>query len=107
MADFVFHFCTTCLKIHDLSEVEKMDRFVCALVPKVRLQVELRGPLNFHKATMYTECADTVIMRVSSQDMRKQSRRVQKGDSRNVHECRYSKELKPVRKVHQILNRWN
>ena len=37
VADFVFHFRATYLKIQDLSEAEKMDRFVCALVLKVRL----------------------------------------------------------------------
>ena len=49
--DFVFRFHTTCLKIQDLSKAQKLDRFICALVPEVRLQVELRGPLNFHEAT--------------------------------------------------------
>ena len=44
MADFVFRFHATCLKILDLSEVEKMDRFICALAQDIHLQVELRGP---------------------------------------------------------------
>ena len=37
VADFVFRFCATCLKILDLLEAEKMDRFVRALVSEVRL----------------------------------------------------------------------
>ena len=32
VADFVFRFRATCLKIPDLSEAEKMDRFVHALL---------------------------------------------------------------------------
>ena len=44
VADFVFRFRATYLKIPDLSEAEKMDRFIRALVQEVRLQVELRGP---------------------------------------------------------------
>ena len=44
VADFVFRFCATCLKIRDLSESEKLDRFVRALAQDIRLQVELRGP---------------------------------------------------------------
>ena len=66
MADFVFRFRATCLKIPDLSEAEKMDRFVCALAQEIRLQVELRGPQNFHEAAMFAEWADAVITHVSS-----------------------------------------
>ena len=35
VADFVFHFCAICFKIQDLSEAEKLDRFVRALVPVI------------------------------------------------------------------------
>ena len=49
VADFVFKFRATCLKIQDLSEAEKMDQFVRALAQGIRLQVELRGPQNFMK----------------------------------------------------------
>ena len=48
-----------------------MDRFVCTLVPQVRLQVGLRGALNFHEAMMYAEDVDIVIACVSGQDTRK------------------------------------
>ena len=68
MADFVFRFRATCLKILDLSEVEKMDRFVHALAQDIRLQAELCGPQNFHKAAMFAEQADTVIKRVFGKD---------------------------------------
>ena len=53
VADFVFRFYATCLKINDLSEAEKLDRFVCALVSEIRLQVELRGPRDFHEAAVF------------------------------------------------------
>ena len=65
MVDFVFRFRATCLKIPDLSEAEKLDRSVRALSQEIRLQVELRGPQNFHEAAMFAERADAVIMRVS------------------------------------------
>ena len=68
VAYFISHFCATCLKIQDLSEAEKLDNFVHALVPDIRLQVELGSPQNFHRATMYAERVDVVITRVSSQD---------------------------------------
>ena len=55
MADFVFGFCATCLKIQDLSEAEKLDRFIRTLVPDIQLQVELHDPQNFHEATMFAE----------------------------------------------------
>ena len=64
VADFVFRFRAMCLKIQDLSEAEKLDQFVCMLVPEIRLQVELRGPQNFHEAAMFAEHADAVIMHV-------------------------------------------
>ena len=65
MADFVFRFCAICLKIPDLSEAEKMDRFIHALAPEIRLQVKLRGPQDFHEAAMFAERADVVITCVS------------------------------------------
>ena len=71
VADFLFRFWRVCLKIHDLSEVEKLDRFMRALIPNVRVQVELRGPMNIHEAAMYAERADAVLSRVSGQDSSK------------------------------------
>ena len=71
VADFVFCFRATCLKIADLSEAEKLDRFVRALVSDIRLQVELRGPRDFHEAAVFIERADSVISRIPSQDSRK------------------------------------
>ena len=71
VADFVSRFRATCLKVPDLAEAEKMDRFVRALVQDVRLQVELRGPQDFHEAAMYAERADAVLTRVSGQDAHK------------------------------------
>ena len=64
VADSVFHFHATCLKIADLLEAEKLDRFVCALVPDIRLQAELRGPRDFHEVAVSTECANVVISRI-------------------------------------------
>ena len=54
----MFRFCVTCLKIADLSETKKLDRFVQALVPDIRLQVELRGPRDFHEAAVFAERAE-------------------------------------------------
>ena len=71
VADFVYRFRATCLRVSDLSEAEILDRFVRALVQEVRLQVELRGPNNFHEAAMFAECADAVITRVASHDAQK------------------------------------
>ena len=71
IADFVFRFCTTCLKVPDLSEAEKLDRFVRTLVQEIRLQVELRGPANFHEAAMFVERADAVITLVAGHDVRR------------------------------------
>ena len=59
------------MRVLDLFEAEKLDRFVHALVQDVRLQVELRGPNNFHEAAMFAECADAVIMHVASHDAQK------------------------------------
>ena len=71
VADFVSHFRTTCLKIQDLSEAEKLDKFVRALIQDIRLQVELRGPSHFHEATMFAERADAVISCIPGQDAQK------------------------------------
>ena len=79
MADFVFRFHAICLKIPDLSEAVKMDRFVRALAQDVRLQVELRGPRDFHEAAMFAERADTVLTRISGQDVCKPWQKGHKG----------------------------
>ena len=49
IVDFVFRFHAMCLKVPDLSEAAKLDRFVRTLVQEIRLQVELRGLANFPK----------------------------------------------------------
>ena len=67
----MFRFRATCLKIADLSEAEKLDRFVRALVSDIRLQVELRGPRDFHEAAVFAERVDSVISRIPGQDSRK------------------------------------
>ena len=78
VADFVYRFRATCLRVPDLSEAKKLDRFVRALVQEVRLQVELRGPANFHEAVMFAERADAVITRVAGHDARKPAQQKQK-----------------------------
>ena len=78
VADFVYRFRATCLRVPDLSEAEKLDRFVRALVQEVRLQVELRGPRNFHEAAMFAERADAVITRVAGHDAQKAAKQKQK-----------------------------
>ena len=79
VADFVSHSRPTCLKIQGLLEAEKLDKFVCALIPDIRLQVELHGPQNFHEAAMFAERADAVITRVSGQDTWKSWQKGYKG----------------------------
>ena len=71
VADFVYRFRATCLKVPDISEAEKMDRFVRALVQEIRLQVELRGPADFHEAAKFAERADAVITRVAGHNAQK------------------------------------
>ena len=88
MADFLFRFREVCLKIQDLSEAEKLDRFLRALVPNVRVQVELRGPAQFQEAAMYAERADSVLTRVSGQDSGK------KWHKPNVHASGSSQQMK-------------
>ena len=82
VADFLFRFRSACLKIDNLSEDEKLDRFVRALVPDVRMQVELRGPRNYHDAAMYAERADAVLSRVTGHDSKKNWHKKNKGGYR-------------------------
>ena len=78
VADFLYRFRATCLKVDNLSEAEKLDRFVRALVPDVRMQVELRGPGSFHDAAMYAERADAVLSCVTGHDAQKHWQKKQK-----------------------------
>ena len=70
VADFLHRFRATCLKIEHLSEEEKLDRFVRALVNDVRLQVELRNPATFNDAALYAERADAVLARTTGHGSR-------------------------------------
>ena len=72
VADFLHRFRATCLKIEHLSEEEKLDRFVRALVSDVRLQVELRNPATFNDAALYAERADAVLARTTGHGFRQQ-----------------------------------
>ena len=56
-----------------------MDKFVCTLVLDIRLQVELCGPQNVHKASMFVERADAMITCVSGQDTWKSWQKGYKG----------------------------
>ena len=76
--DFMFRFRAMCLKVPDLSEAEKLDSFVHALVQDIRLQVQLRGPTDFQEAAMFAECANAVISRVAGHDARKTAPQKQK-----------------------------
>ena len=68
VADFLSSFRATCSKVDNLSEAEKLDRFVRALVPDVRMQVELRGLGTFHDAAIYVERADAMLLHVIGHD---------------------------------------
>ena len=70
VADFLHRFRSACLKIDNLSEDEKLDRFVRALVSDVRMQVELRAPTSYNEAAMYAERADAVLSRVTGHGSR-------------------------------------
>ena len=72
VADFLYRFRAACLKIEHLSEDEKLDRFVRALVSDVRLQVELRNPATFNDAALYAERADAVLARTTGHGSRQQ-----------------------------------
>ena len=48
-----------------------MDRFVRALLQEIRLQVELRGPANFHEAAQFAKRTDAVITRVAGHNAQK------------------------------------
>ena len=79
VADFLHRFRSACLKIDNLSEDEKLDRFVRALVSDVRMQVELRAPTSYHDAAMYAERADAVLSRVTGHDSRRNWQKKNKG----------------------------
>ena len=68
VADFLYRFRVTCLRVDNLSEAKMLNRFVRALVPDVRMQVELRGLGTCHHVAMYAKRADVVLSRVTSHD---------------------------------------
>ena len=88
VADFVFRFRATCLKIPDLSEVEKMDHFVRALAQDVRLQWSYEVPEIFTKRQCLPN-GPTRFLRVSPAKMRvNHGKRVTRGDLSGAHHCR-------------------
>ena len=60
-----------CLKIADLSEAEKLNWFVRVLVHDIRVQVELRGPRDFHEVAVFTKRADAMILWILGQGSHK------------------------------------
>ena len=67
VADFLHKFRHVCIRINDLSEAEKLDKFLRALNGNVRMQVELKEPSTFEEAARYADRADNVLTRVSGQ----------------------------------------
>ena len=65
--DFLHKFRQVCIRINDLSEAEKLDKFLRALNANVRMQVELKEPTTFEEAARYADRADNVLTRVSGQ----------------------------------------
>ena len=67
VADFLHQFRQVCIRIDDLSEAEKLDKFLRALNTNVRMQVELKEPSTFEEAARFADRADSVLSRVSGQ----------------------------------------
>ena len=67
MSDFLHKFRQVCIRIDDLSEAEKLDKFLRALNTNVRMQVELKEPTTFEEAARYADRADNMLTRVSGQ----------------------------------------
>ena len=67
VADFLHKFRQICIRISDLSEAEKLDKFLRALHTNVRMQVELKEPETFEEAARYADRAGNVLSRVSGQ----------------------------------------
>ena len=67
VSDFLHKFRQVCIRIDDLSEAEKLDKFLRALNTNVRMQVELKEPATFEEAARYADRADNVLTRVSGQ----------------------------------------
>ena len=67
VSDFLHKFRQVCIRINDLSEPEKLDKFLRALNTSVRMQVELKEPATFEEAARYADRADNVLTRVSGQ----------------------------------------
>ena len=69
VSDFLHKFRQICIRISDLSEAEKLDKFLRALTTNVRMQVELKEPETFEEAARFADRADNVLTRVSGQGM--------------------------------------
>ena len=67
VSDFLHKFRQVCIRINDLSEAEKLDKFLRALNTNVRMQVELKEPTTFEDAARFADRADNVLTRVSGQ----------------------------------------
>ena len=67
VSDFLHKFRQVYIRINDLSEAEKLDKFLRALNTNVRMQVELKEPANFEEAARFADRADNVLTRVSGQ----------------------------------------
>ena len=62
--DYVSQFRILCLQIPDISEGEKMDRFVRGLKPQIQREVEMKEPQTFEEVIRMVERADAVEFRI-------------------------------------------
>ena len=65
-----------------------------SVVPNVQMQIELKGPENFHEPAMYAKRADTVLVRISSQDS---SRKWQTPNTNKGGKFQHSFQARPSR----------
>ena len=63
--DFLHKFRQICLRIKNLDENEKLDKFCRALLPHIRTEVELREPRSFAEAAHVADRVDEIMSSVT------------------------------------------
>jgi hypothetical protein len=68
--DYVAKFRSLCLRIPDVNEAEKLDRFVRGLAYKVKVEVTVRGASTFDTAVEMAERLDSLFRSLAPEDPR-------------------------------------
>ena len=92
--NFLHKFRQVCMRVKNLDESEKLDKFCRALLPHIRTEVELKEPSSFAEAARYADRVDEIMSSVTGHGTSTRPRWTHRGSSSSMV-SRGPSEVKP------------